>query len=96
MDLNSQIKLKGALSIKKYSKDNKLTQQLEVPNLVVTVGKQHIASKIVGYVGSSAAVMSHMGVGISGTTPVIGNTTLNNEIAIPSCSALPVLPIRCI
>ena len=81
MDLNSQLKLKGELSIKKYSKDNKLVQQLEVPNLVVTTGKQHIATRVVGYTGSSASVMSHMGIGTSATIPVIGNTALNSQIA---------------
>lgn len=81
MDLNSQLNLKGELSIKKYSKDNKLIQQLDVPNLVVTAGKQYIATKVIGYTGSSSNVMSHMGVGTSATIPVIGNTALNNQIA---------------
>jgi hypothetical protein len=81
VDLNSNLKLKGKLSIKKYSKDNKLVQQLVVPNLVVNAGKQYIATKVVGYVGSSANVMSHMAIGTSATTPVIGNTSLNNQIA---------------
>jgi hypothetical protein len=81
VDLNSNLKLKGKLSIKKYSKDNKLVQQLDVPNLVVNSGKEYIATKVVGYVGSSANVMSHMAIGISATTPVIGNTSLNNQIA---------------
>jgi hypothetical protein len=81
VDLNSQLNLKGELSIKKYSKDNKLIQQLDVPNLVVTAGKQYIATKVIGYTGSSSNVMSHMGVGTSATIPVIGNTALNNQIA---------------
>ena len=80
MNLNSQLILKGNLSIKKYSKDNNLVQQLDVPNLIVNVGKQYIASKIVGYTGSSSNVMSHMGVGSSASTPAAGNTNLNAAI----------------
>ena len=76
MDFNTQIKLKGDLSIKKYNEDNNLIQQLEVPNLIVTAGKQYIASKVVGYVGSSSNVMSHMGIGTSSATPALVNTNL--------------------
>lgn len=81
MDLNLQLKLKGDLSIKKYNKDNKLVQKLDVPNLIVTAGKQYIASKIVGYTGSSSNVMSHMGIGTSNATPEAGNTTLAAAIS---------------
>ena len=89
MDFNLQLKLKGDLSIKKYSEDNRLIQQIDVPNLIVTAGRQHIASRIIGYVGSSASVMTHMGVGISGTLPVIGNTALNSQIARVALDSTP-------
>lgn len=79
MNLNSRnIKMTGILSVKKYNKDNRLVQELNVPNLVVTVGKEYIASRMIG---TSSNVMSHMAIGTSATAPVVGNTTLNSEIA---------------
>ena len=78
MNFNSQLNLKGQLSIKKYNSKNNLVQELNVPNLIVTVGKQFIASRMIG---TSSAVMSHMGIGTTATTPVAGNTTLANQIA---------------
>jgi hypothetical protein len=79
VELNSRnLKIKGELSIKKYSDDNRLIQELNVSNLIVTAGKQYIASRMIG---TSSNVMSHMAIGTSGTTPVVGNVTLNSEIA---------------
>ena len=47
-------------------------------NLVVTVGKNFIASRMVG---TSSAVMSHMAVGTSSTVAAAENTTLGAELA---------------
>ena len=80
----------GDLSIKKYNKENKLVQEINVPNLVVTAGKQYIAAKVVGYTGSSSNVMSHMGIGTTATVPVQTNTTLNNQIARVSLDSFSV------
>lgn len=85
MDLHSKnIKMVGELSIKKYSEDNRLIQELNVPNLVVTTGKEYIASRMIG---TSSAVMSHMGIGTSGTIPVVGNTTLTQVARVALDSA---------
>lgn len=73
---SKNIKLKGELLIKKYNEHNRLVQELKVPNLVVTTGKQYVASRMAG---TSAAVMSHMAVGSLGTAPVLANTVLNTE-----------------
>lgn len=78
MNLNSSIKLKGELSIKKYNVDNNLIEELNVPNLIVTTGKAYIASRMIG---TSAAVMSKMAIGSSGGSLLIGNTTLSTELA---------------
>jgi hypothetical protein len=80
VDLTSRLTLKGELSIKKYNKDDKLIQEINVPNLIVTTGRQYIARKIVGYVGSNSNTMSHMGIGSSSTTPLAANTSLNNQV----------------
>lgn len=46
-------------------------------NLVVTVGKNFIASRMIG---TASTVMSHMAVGTSNTAPAAGNTTLGTEV----------------
>jgi hypothetical protein len=48
----------------------------EIPNTIVTAGKNDIASLITG----SGSVMTHMAVGTSSTAVVAGNTTLATEI----------------
>jgi len=49
----------------------------EVPNLVVTAGKEYVASRIDS---NSKAVISHMAVGTGSTAPAAGNTTLGAEV----------------
>lgn len=49
-----------------------------IDNLVVTVGKNFIASRMAG---TSSAVMGWMAIGTSSTSPVVGNTTLGTELA---------------
>lgn len=73
-----QIKATGKLKIEIFGPDGEIKESLNLDNLVVTVGKNFIASRMVG---TSAAVMSHMAVGTDGTTPVAGNTTLGTEVA---------------
>lgn len=52
--------------------------QFDTPNLVVTVGKNLIASRLSS---NSQAVMSHMAVGTGSSAPIAGNTALGTEIA---------------
>jgi hypothetical protein len=47
-------------------------------NLVVTVGKDWIASRMVG---TASNVMGYMAVGTDSTSPAAGNTTLGAEVA---------------
>lgn len=47
-------------------------------NLVVTVGKNWIASRMVG---TASNVMGYMAVGTDSTSPAAGNTTLGAEVA---------------
>lgn len=72
------IKAKGELDIILKDVDGNIKQHLRVPNLVVTVGKNFIASRMVG---TSSPAMSHMAVGTNTTAPVSANTTLGTEIA---------------
>lgn len=72
------LEAKGALKIQVFNPDGVLKEERFIDNLVVTVGRSFIASRMVG---TASAVMSHMAVGTSGTTPVAGNTTLGAETA---------------
>jgi hypothetical protein len=50
----------------------------EIDNLVVTVGKTWVAARMVA---AAVAVMSHMAVGTTNTTAVVGDTALAAESA---------------
>ena len=76
--LQSSIKLTGKLVIKKFDATNKLVYETEVKNLVVTSGKQFIASRIVE---SSADVMGFMAIGDDASSASTIQTTLVNELA---------------
>lgn len=73
------IEVGGALSIVVTDEFGSIKQDLYVPNLVVTTGKAFIASRIVG---TAAAVMSHMGLGLDATAEVVANTTLGTELTV--------------
>jgi len=75
--INEQIKATGELSIILLDKNNIVKQSLQIPNLVVTVGKEFIASRMID---ALADVMSHMAVGISNIDLAAANTTLADEI----------------
>lgn len=78
MQLKSQnIRMTGKLTIKKFNANRQLVQELVVPNLVVTAGKQHIASRMVG---DENDPMSHMAIGGNSTSAVAGNTVLGGEL----------------
>jgi len=66
------LKMKGRLQI---SLNDKVVQDID--NLVVTAGKEFVASRMKG---TSASVMSHMGVGTGTTAAAAGQTTLVTEV----------------
>jgi hypothetical protein len=76
MDLNEHLKAKGSLTITLRDENNAVKEVREVPNLVVSVGKTYIASRMVG---TSAAVMSNMAIGTGTASPAAGDTTLGTE-----------------
>lgn len=67
------MKVKGRVSIA----INGETVQ-EIPNLVVTVGKNFVASRMVGVTDN---IMSHMAIGTDNTAAAAGNTALGAESA---------------
>lgn len=76
--INDNVKATGELEIILRDSNGNIKEQKTVPNLVVTVGKNVIASRLAG---SSTSVMSHMALGTSATASAAANTTLGTEIA---------------
>lgn len=75
---DSNIKVTGSLTIKKFNSNNELTQELHVPNLIVKTGKQYIMNRMVG---NTPNVVNVMAVGTNGTVPASGDTALLSKIA---------------
>lgn len=71
--LNDGLKLTGKLTI---ALNDEIVQ--EVPNLVVTAGKEYVASRIKN---DSTTAMSHMAIGTGSTPAAAGNTALGSESA---------------
>lgn len=72
------IKATGELTLTLKDSVGNVKQEVHVPNIVVTVGKNFIASRMSG---TSQAVMSHMAIGTSNANLVAANTTLATEVA---------------
>lgn len=77
MKIKDDLKISGELAIIVTDKNGHIKQSMKVPNLVVTTGKQYIASRMAG---TADAVMSHMAVGSGTTAANANNTTLGNEL----------------
>ena len=75
--MKDTIKVKGKLNVT-LIKANGMMDCTTIDNLVVTVGKNHIADQLAD---SSQASMSHMAIGEGTTTQVVGNTALESEIS---------------
>jgi len=75
---NDSIKMKGRLNIVLTGPDGEVKEQHEVDNLVVTVGKNFIASRMKD---ATATAMSHMEVGTGTTAAAVGDTALQTAVA---------------
>lgn len=75
--LNDAIKVTGELRITVTNPEGNIKQEVVVPNLVVTVGKNYIASRIKD---ATATAMTHMAVGSGTTAAAVGDTTLGTEL----------------
>jgi hypothetical protein len=71
------LKASGALRVVLTGKDGKVKEEHEFKNLVVTVGKNFVASRMVG---TASSVMSHMALGDDNTPAAVGQTTLISEL----------------
>lgn len=73
-----KVKATGDLTIQVIGPDGQIKETHETKNLVVTVGTNYIASRMVG---TTSAVMSHMAIGTNSTAAAAANTTLGTEVA---------------
>jgi hypothetical protein len=71
------VNVKGNLEVILLDKTGKQKDYRKVNNLVVAVGKDVIASRLVG---NSLAVMSHMALGSDATPAATGQTALGGEL----------------
>ena len=85
MDKQDTVTLRGDVLVELFDKSGQLKEKRSIKNLVVTVGKQFIASRMVG---TAANVMSHMAIGSGTTAPAAGDTTLQTELGRVALSAL--------
>lgn len=68
----------GLVKIVKTNALGEIVTSFEVPNLVVTTGKNYIASKIVATTNSPAS-MTHMAIGTGNVAPSLTDTTLGTQ-----------------
>lgn len=80
--IKDDLSLKGKLTIAVNGQTVR-----EVPNLVVTAGKEFVASRMAGV---SSNEMSHMAIGTDNTSPAAGNTALGSEAARVSLTSTTV------
>ena len=74
--IQDSIKLTGELRITVTNPEGNITQETVVPNLVVTAGKNLIASRLKD---TTDGAMSHMAIGTGTTAAAAGDTTLGTE-----------------
>jgi hypothetical protein len=73
---NDIVKMKGELRITVTNPEGNVKHEVVVPNLVVTAGKNFIASRMEG---TSSNVMSHMAIGTGTTAAAVGDTALETQ-----------------
>jgi hypothetical protein len=78
MNIQENLKATGLVKVVHTNAAGEVLNTFEVPNLVVTAGKNHIAAKIAATTNSPVA-MTHMAIGTGSTSAAAGDTTLGTE-----------------
>jgi hypothetical protein len=76
--INDSIKITGDVKIDVIGADGAVKDSREIKNLVVTVGKNYIASRMKD---ATATAMTHMELGTGTTAAAVGDTTLQTAIS---------------
>lgn len=74
--LHDTIKMTGDLKIVLTDENGQIKHEQEIKNLVVTTGKNFIASRMKD---ATATAMSHMAIGTGTVAAAVGDTTLGTE-----------------
>ena len=74
--IQDSIKMTGELRITVTNPEGNITQETVIPNLVVTAGKNLIASRLKD---TTDAAMTHMAIGTGTTAAAAGDTALGSE-----------------
>jgi hypothetical protein len=85
--LNDAIKVTGELRITVTNPEGNIKQEVVIPNLVVTVGKNFIASRMKD---TTDTAMTHMAIGSGTTAAAVGDTTLGTELGRVSLTSTTV------
>lgn len=83
---NENLKATGKVRIVKTNAQGVTVQDFEVPNLVVTTGKNFIASSMIKTTTNSPAAMTHMGIGTGATSPSAADSALGTQTGRVSLS----------
>lgn len=81
------LKISGAVEVTLFDKDGNVKESRQIKNMVVTTGKEFIASRMVG---TTDGIMSHMAIGEDNTAAALTDTTLGAEagrVALASATA---------
>lgn len=73
-------KIKGLVVAEVFGADGELKQREETENLILTVGKNMIADRLLA--SPTLGVPTHIGVGTSGTAAAAGDTTITGETRV--------------
>jgi hypothetical protein len=76
MNIQENLKPTGMVTVSHFNSEGELINKFEVPNLVVTSGKNYIASRIKD---TTYTAMTHMAIGTSSTAAAASDTTLVSE-----------------
>lgn len=77
MNTNENLQASGSLRVVVTGANGEVKAEHNFKNLVVTVGKNFVASRMVG---TASAIMSHMAIGSGTTAAAAGDTTLQSEL----------------
>jgi hypothetical protein len=72
--------LRGEVTVEVFGPEGELKQREVDPNLILTVGRNMIADRLLA--SPSLGTATHMGVGTSGTAPAAGDTTITGETRV--------------
>lgn len=88
--LNDSLKVTGDVVVEITGSDGQIKDRREIKNLVVTAGKQFIASSMLKTTTNSPTAMTHMAIGAGTVAAAAGDTALGSQlgrVALDSAAA---------